>query len=158
MPAGTSPAGAGPAGHDPVVPPSPRLPVTTAEAALFDPATRDFPLDAFGRVQPVHPVEQAVNLALTLDEGSLGSAPTQGHRLRELSRGSAAAVATQANDFVRRALRVLLARGDVTLLSTRVRSPRRGVTIVEVSYRNNRLVSQTTGDDVLTARVKLNAS
>lgn len=137
--AGRYPAGMGPAGHAPVRGLSPRTDVAPVVAPFFDPATRDYPLSPGGQLQSVHPVDQAVALALSVEHGAIASDPGFGHKLRKLPRGDRASVKNAAADVVAQALKTLTDRGDVTVLGVEVELPRRGVVVVDVRYRNNRL-------------------
>jgi hypothetical protein len=141
MSAGSFPAGVGPAGHAPVAPRTNREPVRRVAAAFFDPATRENPTDARGRVIPVHPVDQAVALALSFERGKLASTPDVGHGLRKLPRANDAVFASMARDDVARALATLVGRGDVTLLGVELAptSPGQKARAAIVRYRNNRL-------------------
>lgn len=139
MGAGDYAAGDSPAGFDAVLPPSPRTTLAPVSAAFFDPSVRDFPLDANGRVVSVHPVDQAVALALSVDTGAIGSVPELGHDLRRIPRGTPTTLTSYARDAVARALKALVDRGDVTVVEVTASVPFRGGLFVSVSYRNNRL-------------------
>lgn len=139
MGAGDFAAGLGPFGHDPVGDPSTRTLVAPVAAAFFDPSTRDYPLDANGRVVAIHPVDQAVALALTIELGAVGSVSDLGHELRRIPRGTQPQIASYAADAVKRALKAITDRGDATLLNVTTVSPFRGAQQVTVEYRNNRL-------------------
>jgi hypothetical protein len=141
MAAGMYPAGAGPAGHPPVAPMSDRTPVRRVAAALFDPVTHDNPTDELGRVIEVHPVDQAVAIALSSERGRLTSTPDIGNRLRGLPRADDPTFANAARDDVARTLATLIGRGDVTLLGVDVSPAARETKSREiiVRYQNNRL-------------------
>ena len=62
--AGSSPAGAEPCGEYVLPAPVAARDVTAPASLYFDGATKTFPLDANGRYRSLHPVDQAVALAL----------------------------------------------------------------------------------------------
>ena len=136
--AGSTPAGAFPAGYDPGV-------VSAAAAgaiplaALFQLSTADFPVDADGRFLSVHPVDQWVALQLSTRQGTLYSVPDAGHRLRSVTRLSAAKALSLATDIVRQALADAVARGDIRIDRIEVDTSHRGVLLVAVTYTNLRI-------------------
>ncbi len=135
MPLGSYPAGIGPAGYDPVVPPYAPRNVRPPVSLRFDGTTRDFPIDAHGFYGEVDPVDQAVALALMINEGVIAAVPDLGNRLRRITRVSPAVAKTTAEDYVRLALSSLIAAKSVSIEKLEVQT-RRGVILVAVTYRN----------------------
>lgn len=140
MGAGSHRAGIGPAGASPITS-NLSLPNQGQRAALFDPLSKTFPLGDDGKHIDVHPVDQAMALALCLTAGSIKSAPKTGHTLRQIKRAEGDTVQREAEDRVRLATADLVARGDVELLKITVASDPipNGRLLVDVSYRNLRL-------------------
>src|SRR5258706_11011806 len=106
MGAGDSPAGVGPAGFDPPLPLPPPTAFSPPQAALFDLATRMFPLmtDGSGRLREVHPIDQAVALGLGLVQGTIGSAPEIGAKFDRLRRASLKDLQKECEFMVEQAL------------------------------------------------------
>jgi hypothetical protein len=143
MGAGQFNAGEGLGGEDPLADPSPPRDVTPPAALLFDGATKAHPLDAQGRYQGIHPVDQRVALALLVRFGSVGSVPDQGARFREIAKVTRY-TAAQAKDMVNLALARLLAAKDITVELVEVETNRlAGSIAIAVSYQNLRLPKQT---------------
>lgn len=136
MPLGSYPLGLGPLGHDPVGDPS-EAGVRQAQAPLIHPGSRDAVLLSTGALQGVHPVDQAVCLALGIERGGVGSVPGQGHTLRQMAH-LGRDLEAQVRQRVEQALAVLTGRRDVALLSVSTTRAPGGFT-VEVAYRNLRL-------------------
>lgn len=140
MGAGNFPAGAGPAGLDPLPPPSPPRDVSPPAALYFDGRTQGFPLDAQGRYVGIHPVDQAVALALIVRLGTLGAVPEQGAAFRDI-RKITPSTGTQATDMARIALAAIVQRGDITILDIQVETRRTmGAVLIAVSYKNLRTI------------------
>lgn len=137
MPLGSYPLGVGPLGFDPTAPASPsglRQPL----APLLHPGTHDAVTLDNKLLLGVHPVDQAVALALGVERGTIASAPSQGHSLRELEHLQNDLEA-QVRQRIDQALSVLISRGDIALdsvVTTRIE----GGFVVDVSYRNLRLL------------------
>lgn len=140
MGAGSYRAGIGPAGASPITS-NLSLPNQGQRAALFDPLSKTFPLGDDGKHVDIHPVDQAMAMALCIPAGALKSAPKTGHTLREIPRAEGDTVHREAEDRVRRATAGIVARGDVALLKISVASDPlpNGRLLVDVSYRNLRL-------------------
>jgi hypothetical protein len=136
MPAGIFAAGIGPAGQDPVLEPSRPRDAQTPVALKWDAATRDFLKDDKGRFLSIHPVDQRVALALTLEEGTLSAAPDMGTRLRRARYAGGAALQREIEDIVNIALKELLDAKDIQLLSVRASTPQRGTIVTDVEYVN----------------------
>lgn len=139
--AGAFGAGLGSAGFDPVQNPG-QSPTSVAPSALFfNPAIRDFVMDAQGRYVTVHPIDQEVVFALWLRFGSIGSAPESGSKLKDLKRQGGPTFIEQVRDICRQALGDMIARNDITVDDITVTIPTRGRTLIQVSYFNNELSS-----------------
>lgn len=147
MPLAAFACGLGPVGHDPVADPSDAAAVQEL-APLIHPATKDAVPLSTGALQGVHPVDQAVSLALGIRRGTLGSVPTQGSPLADLEWGGRGMDA-QVRLAVQEALAVLISRKDVDLLSVTTEPAGSGFT-VSVSYRNRRLPADPSASSVPT--------
>ena len=139
MGAGSASAGATPAGIDPVAAPPPARDVKPPTALYYDGATRSFPLDADGHYQGIHPVDQAVALALILSLGTITSAPGAGAGFRQVKRITSA-TKKQVEDMARAALRPRVVAQDIKVLSILVETKGRptGGFAVAVNYVNLR--------------------
>ncbi len=113
MSSGTHSSGTGSAGFAPVGAVSAAPLTQNAPKALkFNPATRDFDITE-GVYAALHPVDQRVALALTIELGSLPSAPNVGHTLRKMRRSSGPTIEADARDRVRQALKTILDAKDM---------------------------------------------
>ena len=113
-------------------------------AINYDAYNRCLTENADGTFMQVHPVDQAVQLLLTVPQGTCGAIPGVGARYAARLRGIPAAQQQSiALDETRVALAALIKAGDVTLLSVSVVVPNPGSSMVSVSYVNNRLPSST---------------
>lgn len=132
--AGLSLAGTQLAGAEALPGPSAPTKRTTFAAISYDPATRTFNPNV-----AMHPVDQAVNLALTVAFGALKSVPTAGITKVSL-RAPGSTLNRRALDAVRVALKRQLDAGDITLVSVvPVTDPSTaGRLILAVTYRNLR--------------------
>ncbi len=139
MGAGMFPAGSGPSGLDPLAPPSPPRSVTPPAALYFDGQTQGFPLDAQGHYVGIHPVDQAVALALIVRLGTLGSVPGLGAGFRNI-RKITTSTGTQATDMARIALASIVQAGDIMILDIQVETRRTGAVLIAVSYKNLRKI------------------
>lgn len=136
-------AGGCPAGSEPcseyILPAyDPARIVSPPSALLFDGATADNPLLTSGQYASIHPVDQAVALALLVRSGTLASAPNVGARFREI-RKIIATTPAQATDFARQALATLVAAKSIAVLSIVVEANQSsGSFVIVVNYRNLR--------------------
>ncbi len=137
MGAGDFEAGLGLAGEDPLPELSPARNVTPPDALWFDGATADFLLEN-GLYRSLHPVDQAVALALCIRQNTLGSAPNTGNLLRTIRKLGPTTAAT-ADTMVRNALSSLVLNGDIEIREVQVqtRTPQ-GALLVAVTYKNLR--------------------
>lgn len=135
MGAGSFAAGLGLAGLDPLPPANPPRNVSPPAALYFDGASRGFPLDAQGHYLGIHPVDQAVAVALIVSLGSLSSAPEVGAAFTSIKRVGPSTVAT-ATDYANRALATLVQAKKIQILGIVVTTPTRGSIVVTVSYVN----------------------
>lgn len=136
MPLGDYPSGVGPLGHDPVADPSAAASPQPL-APLIHPGSKDAVALAGGALQGVHPVDQAVSLALGIRRGTLGSLPGQGSGLLDLTHRGRGFEA-QVRFVVEAALATLINRRDIALIETRVETAGETSALV-VTYRNLRL-------------------
>jgi hypothetical protein len=130
--AGSSPAGALPAGTNPTifspVPSQPTLP----SALNYDAATRSF-------TTPIDPVDQQVQLLLTVEQGAVPALGVVGQRYRERFLGAPQShIPALALDETKVALSALLKAGDILLRNVMVRSTTPGSNVVIVAYTNLR--------------------
>jgi hypothetical protein len=145
MPLGSQPLGVGPLGFDTVTPASPTAP-RQLEAPLIHPATHDALLLDDGTFAGVHPVDQAVCLALGIRSGTVGSSPGQGSRLWTLEYRSRD-LPVRVRQVVTSDLALLISRGDIELLAVET-TPIEGGFVVQISYRNKRLPPGTKPSDL----------
>lgn len=106
-------------------------------ALLWNHETHDYDRDDDGQYVESHPVDAAVDLALTVRRGSLPSAPDVGHDLAGIEPIGPRRDA-KARAAVRKALQRLIARGDITILEIAVDGTDAGLLYVAVTYTNNR--------------------
>lgn len=130
--AGSSPAGALPAGVNPTVfgsiPAAPVLP----GALNYNAGTRAF-------TTPIHPVDQQVQLLLTVEQGAVPSLGAVGQRYRQRFLGAPQAhIPALALDETKVALAQLLKNGDILLRGVTVTSLVPGSNAVIVVYTNLR--------------------
>ena len=130
--AGSSPAGALPMGANPLIFPAVPVPGTLPAALNYDAASRSL-------TTAIHPVDQQVQLLLTVEQGSVPSLGPVGQRYRARFRGAPQKhIPALALDETKVALAALLASGDVSLTSVTVRSMSPGSNLVVVRYVNLR--------------------
>ena len=113
--AGSFAAGMGPAGFDPVADPTPPRAVTPPRALLFQLDGFDFPLDAAGLYQSIHPTDQWVALQVGLIFGTVGTSPTAGSRLRSITHVGAPSTQREAQDAIRIALADKVNTGSIRI-------------------------------------------
>lgn len=136
--AGYAAAGDGGAGLGPDVDTQVARDVSPPHGLFFDPALMDFPIDADGHYESVHPVDAKVELALSLAFGSSPSAPAVGSTLRDIRIGSRAQMSADARQIVDTALALLIAAGDVRVASVVAYAANGWRARVEVTYQNLR--------------------
>lgn len=155
MGSATQPCGASPLGADSVAAPSAQVVIAASPTApAFDLGTRAFAQNADGTLASVHPVDQEVNLALGIEEGSIASAKDVGHRFRRIIRAAGPTVAAAVRDEANRALARPLARRDIKILSVDTDSTKvRGRIIAIVHYTNLRTQTVQASPVKTTSRV-----
>jgi hypothetical protein len=134
--------GAGPMGFDDIQPvtypvpttaPIPPMPV----ARFWDASTQGFVQNEDGTFLPVNPIDQMVQMLLTIEQGSVPALGNVGQRYRARLLGvpnqQAQAVALNETQV---ALAKLLAAGDITLNNVAIDT---ATHIVTINYTNNRL-------------------
>lgn len=141
---GSFPAGATLAGTDGPGVTTIRALTRPARAILWDPSTRTFPTDSNGAFLDIHPVDQAVALALTQALTSVRSASTVGTDWSSLSRKTGGALQKAAEDVARASLDPWVRSGDITILGITAVAVVRGNNQVEVDYMNNRTSQRRT--------------
>jgi hypothetical protein len=115
---GSFPAGSGPAGFDPVIISPPKAAVAQG-AIRYEGRTRGWVQADDGQYVKLHPVEQAVALAMCTRKGSLKSAPKVGNTLFEIEYvGGNPDLAADVEDRVLNAfpLSTLIASGDIEVI------------------------------------------
>lgn len=133
---GWYPAGIGPAGYSPVVPPDAPRDVRPPAALYLDGQTRDFPLDANGFYQEVHPVDQKVELQLCLPRGAIASVPGIGNKLRTIQRVRQDVAITLAQSHLREALADLLSAKSIQIQQIKIDVDVPGRLLFAVTYLN----------------------
>jgi hypothetical protein len=104
----------------------------------------------------VHPVDQQVQLLLTIEQGSVPALGAVGQRYRERMLGCTSAQAQGiALDETKVALAALLKAGDVTILSVTVNAKTVGRKLINVNYRNNRLPSTSNSQTTPSVQIPL---
>lgn len=142
MGAGDYPTGIGPAGFDPPTT-ADRLIPTLPLSGYFDPHTRDFPLDENGEIEGVHPVDQAVAMALGIVLAGASPAPAAGLDIERIKTASRAALQSTITDAVKVALADLISRADIAFIAAPLVPTANGRPFFEVVYTNLRLPSST---------------
>lgn len=161
MGAGQFPAGGFPggpferAGVDPVWVGAPSPPPKQFRSIKFDLGTRTFPFNADGTAYDVHPVDQRVAILLWVPQGSLGSSPGIGTRIKaRIARVDPRSIPTIVRDEVRNVLQPLIAAGDITLLRIDVDASVPGRAAWAVYYKNLRDTSDnSTGNQPVRGQV-----
>jgi len=133
--AGYSGAGFQPAGYNPQADPAPSKVGSPPRAVNYDPTIRDF-TTTNGYYDAIHPIDQAVALALTIEQGSLKSAPTVGQTYRKIPRLSGASFVRQVEDRTSLALKRLLDGQKIRVLAIEVQQGNFGQTKIAVTYVN----------------------
>lgn len=136
MGAGSFAAGLGLAGLDPLPPQNQPRNVSPPAALYFDGASKGFPLDSNGHYLSIHPVDQAVALALLVKLGSLASAPEMGAAFASITKILPSTVAT-ATGYANTALQTFVTNQQIKILDIAVTtgSPK-GSFSVTVTYIN----------------------
>lgn len=133
--AGGFAAGRGPAGFAPILAPSVKLATTPPRATNYDPVTKTF-TSTNGYYDSIHPVDQAVAIALLFPKGSLKSAPDVGHTFQQLGRNSGVRLVADAEDRARLALKKLVDAGSISIGNVDVDASIRGQVKIAVTYTN----------------------
>lgn len=143
MPAGNAAAGIQPAGYDPRNAPAPGQRKLPPRAVNYDPRIRDFTTTVpvtggLALYDAVHPVDQQVVLALTIDLGSLTSAPTVGNTYRQIQTLGIASLQNQVEDRTRAALKKLTDAQKIKILAieTDLTAAKVGQLKIAVTYVN----------------------
>ncbi len=136
--AGSASSGIGPAGFDEPTDTDRVVPVLP-QAAFFDPALRDFPLDENGEIVSVHPVDQEMALRCGTFVRGLAPSPTTGLDWERLRRTSRQAMQSAIDDVVRQSTLDLVSRGDIELVGSPMLPEANGRPLFSVVYKNLRL-------------------
>lgn len=142
--AGTAPAGTTFVGADAIQDPSAvgRL-LHTELVPLYDLGTRTFPRNPVtGFLKLVHWVDQAVELALGITNGSFTAQSSLGNKLRSIKRAGGNSLQANVLDAVQIALAVLLTRKDILVVDIAISTPIRGQIVVAPTYINLRRFPQ----------------
>lgn len=108
-------------------------------ALLIDPQGRDFPLDANGRYQDLHPVDASVVMALIMLQGKIRCSPDTGWTGDQIKDFSGPRGEADAKARVRSALKPAIDRADIEVVSIEY-DPKPAGPFVRVQYYNNRLL------------------
>lgn len=135
-------AGYGPAGFDPAQDPTVLSSDIQGAVLFWDPATSDFQTLDTGLLATIHEVDQEVVLALTIPLGSIPSSPETGSRFHLLPLGKT--IQADCEREASYALRRVLARNDIKIVSVKQEIVNRSALWVRVDYINLRL-KDTTG-------------
>lgn len=127
-----------PSFDDPADPSAP--PVTAVhEARRLYSNPLDYRLDAKGRLIAGHPVDQGMALSMSVEKGSIKSAPEVGNELRKVAIGTARTEAdVQDRVLSSFPLSRYVAEQDVKILRIRHEERPAGGLLVSVDYRNLR--------------------
>lgn len=136
------PAGIGPAGFAPARNPGPPTDRIPPRAVNYDPISRDYTTTA-NLYDAIHPVDQATVIALTVERGSIKSAPEIGIPFSTIQRAGGQTLETQCRDCVNIALADLLSAKKIELVRVDVEAVVRGQVKIAVTYKN--LVSKRIG-------------
>ena len=151
MGAGDFPAGEGPSGHTPQF--GAPADNSTKRAAYFDMFLRSYPVDGSGELKAIHPVDQAVALALGIRLGGIASAAQTGLDVERLRRASRATLAITVRYVVAEALATLIGEGDIQFLGAPLTPDANGRPFFFVDYRNLRLPSRAVGPTRIPVRL-----
>jgi len=136
MAAGESLAGEELAGDGPALVVSRSRNVSPPAAALYDGATRDFPLDENGLYVEEHPTDQKVGLAIIPLVGTLAGSPNIGSKLREKRYLNPLTIRTEILYAVKVALADLLKAKEIALVRVDVELVGSSRLLVRVVYQN----------------------
>ncbi len=140
MGAGDYPAGEGFAGHDPVAS-STATPATALSALKFDGASKDWLQGADGRLEGVHPIDQAVALSVHLVQGTIAGVPTVGDTTRLITHVGGKGFEADVRDRILTSnpLARLISRGDVRVHNVTIEVRPNGAVAGILEYFNMRL-------------------
>lgn len=133
--AGGYKAGLGGAGFAPVASLSDKLVVDAPRAVNYDPQIKSF-TSTNGYYDSIHPVDQAVDLALTIPLGSIKSSPTTGNTFHLIGRQSGVRLAKDAEDRARMALKRITDAGQIQILAIDVDTSVISQVKIQVTYQN----------------------
>jgi len=133
----------GRAGEDPSAGLSVRRSVSLPRAALFDGATRTFLRDEAGLLQDVHPIDQAVALALLTELKKLAAAPTAGSGVRAIPFAGGPTLFDDVTTYCRKAVERFTAGGDIREVGINVTVPFGGRVNVTYDYERIRDVGSS---------------
>jgi|ERR1043165_7779374 hypothetical protein len=108
-------------------------------AIRFNPLTRNFDIDENGRFTDEYPVDNAVSMALFMEQQKLGSAPETGQTLRKIPSPIGKKVGSDVRNRVQLALKHLTDRGDIRIVQIKHEAKNRHTLFVSVEYINLRL-------------------
>jgi hypothetical protein len=111
--AGAFAAGAGPAGQDPQAPTSTPNVAPLPAAIFFDPATKNYPMNADGSFVSVHPVDAIVTQRWTTTKGAIPAAPQVGRDLSLVKGLGDPQLQTKVFNALQSAVEDLRAAGDI---------------------------------------------
>lgn len=123
-------------GMDPSPAPSIPRTATPPVALWWDAASRDYLRDDNGFFKSLHPVDQKMGLALTLQFGTIATAFGLGAKFRQIRFTAGPTLGAQINDFVKQATADIVAAGEAQILSVSFQTPQPGTIEIFVSYVN----------------------
>lgn len=131
--------GSGPMGFDPLIFTTPAPPPPLNPARNWDAAIRAFDQLSDGTFLGVHPVDQMVQMLLTIEQGSVPALGNVGQRYRARLLGAPPQqVPTIVLDETKVAIKQLLDAGDVALLGVTADASVKGRVLISVAYQNLR--------------------
>ncbi|MGN6107662.1 MAG: hypothetical protein ACTHU0_21310 [Kofleriaceae bacterium] len=139
-------AGAAPAGAPTNLTASSPREVSTPVALYFNPTTRDFRIDDEGRYLSMHPVDQAVALAVFHALGAIPAAADVGSIVRRIQYAGGPRLVAEVTDSIRQAVVDLAKAGDVR--EERIEVKTGGFGGVSVLYVYTNLRTKKTGQEV----------
>jgi hypothetical protein len=142
---------------DPLAPANDPIIAARPPALLFDPVTRDFPLDANGQYVPIHPVDAAVEVALLHLANRIPCDPNSGWPEQKLGNYLDPRTADKVSKIIRSQVVIarLVAAGDITIDRIDYDGSQGGPEAA-FYYWNNRLAKRTETPAVKYLRTRSN--
>lgn len=141
--AGSNAAGSAASGMDTLVSTDRTIP-TSPQATKYDPTARTFTQLTSGEIASMHPVDQAVLFAVTVEKGSIPSAPDTGIDLSAIRDANEDNAQTVVSESVRIALLDLIQNGSIEYIGAPIDSFGDGRVTFFVDYANLKLPGSPT--------------